>query len=451
MKKFLASPPFIVFIVTLVVNLFIAWLYFSTYRFWNFDLAVLAQVAQSYAELREPTMPIIEDGFKALGNHFSPIIALTAPFYALFPYTFTLNVVMVFCFALTAAILTSSAAKRVSAPYAYLIGIGLGISFGFIGSSTLGFHEYALGAPILAYALGKFLDKAYLTSSLAAGLLVFVKEDVGLMLIAFGVVIALKAKQWRWLALSCWGILWVVLSIKVIIPAISGEWDFSGFVSLTPETLFTDASVKIFLILFLCLQAGVIGVRSPLFLLLIPLVAARLFTSWSVFYLIGYHYDTLTVIVASFALLDSLTRKEWSKRIKLAAVSVPVVLGILFTIVPPPGVSSSIFTRDYSRDSEVIADYEAAYSVIPDGSAVAASDTAVAGSLDRGFDTYFIRTSIGRASAPDCLMNESSSITGADGNPYLTVGAIGEAYGLSYELVYDGAYIKTWCSSGEDR
>lgn len=451
MKRFFSSPPLIVFIVTLVTNLFIAWLCFSTYRFWNFDLAVLTQVTQSYAEFREPTISIIGDGFKALGNHFSPIIALTAPFYALFPHTFTLNVVMVFCFALTAAILTAAAAKRVSTPYAYLIGIGLGLSFGFIGSSTLGFHEYALGAPVLAYALAKFLDKDYLRSAMVAGLLVFVKEDVGLMLIAFGVVMAWRAKQWRWLALSLWGILWVVLSIKVIIPAIAGEWDFSGFVSLTPQALFTNGFVKLFLILFLCLQAGIIGIRSPLFLILLPLVASRIFTTWSVFYLIGYHYDTLTVIVASFALLDSLSRNEWHKRIRLVAVTIPVLLGILFVLVPPPGVPNSILSRDYSQDAEVIADYEEAYSIIPIDSVVAADDTAIAGVLDRGFKAYFIRTATGRPVPPDCLMNKSSEITGSDGEPLITVEAIGKEYGISYELVHDGSYIKTWCSSGEDR
>lgn len=442
--KKLLSPAFVVFLVTLASSLFFTWVNFSTYRIWNFDLAVLTEVVKSYAEFREPTIPLMGEGFKALGNHFSPILALAAPFYALFPYAFTLNVLMAICFAIAAAILAHTASKFLSKSSAYLIGIGLGISWGFITASGAGFHEYAFGAPILAYALSKFIEGNYLKASIAASLLVFVKEDMGLLLIGLGIVMALRAKSWKWLLLSAWGAAWVILTIKVIIPLISGEWDFSGLVSVDPQTLLIDSKFKLTLVAFLVLQGGLIALRSPLFYIIIPFLAARIFTTWSPFYFLGYHYDTLTVIIASYALLDALMRYEWKVSLKRIAVAIPIITALAFLIIPTPGNNNSWLTRDYSQDAEAIKSYEGAFSAVPVGSTVGADNASIAGFLDRGYETYFIRALEGR-DAPDCVANQDEKILNGDLSVDSTISDIKNTNGKSYEIVYESPYINVWC------
>jgi uncharacterized membrane protein len=444
--RFLYSPTFIVFVVAFLANLFVAWFNFSTYRIWNFDLAWQTQVVQSYAELRQPMVTMIADNYKALGNHFSPILALAAPFYALVPQSMTLNVLMALCFALSAAILAHSAKKIISTKTAYVLGIGLGLSWGFITGSAAGFHEYALAAPILAFALAKFLDQKYLVSSLSAGLLVFAKEDVGLILILFGVVMAWRAKSWIWLWLSVWGAAWVFLTIKVIIPAISGEWEFSSFVSVDPKTLFTDINFKVVLLQFLILQGGIIAMRSPLAYIIVPLLGARLFTAWNAFYILGYHYDILTVIVMAFALLDSLNRYEWKTSMKRFALALPIITTVVFLLIPTPGNLTSWATRDYSKDQVVIQAYDELYKAIPEDATVASHDSSIAGFLDRGYETYFIRSE-NKGRSPDCLVNPTEEITSANHQIIGTIDELGERFNREYKLIFDSEYIKAWCAT----
>ncbi len=442
----LRSPAVVVFVATFIVQLTVAWFWNSTYRIWNFDLAWQAQVVASYAQLQEPTVFMIGDGFKALGNHFSPILALAAPFYALFPNTFTLNAVMAFCFALSAGILAGCATRLKNATYGYVIGIGLGVSWGFLTASAAQFHEYALGAPFLAYSLAKFLEGKYLKSALVAGVLVFVKEDVGLLLIGLGIVMAIRARSWRPLLLSVWGGAWVFFTIKLLIPFISGEWDFTGYVSLDPGTLFTDIKFKLVLLLFLILQGGILALRSPLAYIVIPLLGARFFSAWGSFYLVGYHYDTLTIIIASFALLDALTRYEWKTWLRKLALVIPLLLTVVYLLAPVPGSSNSYLTRDYSKDQEVIAAYEGAFAAVPEGSIVAADNATVAGFIDRGYTTYFIR-SVADRPAPDCLVNETEEILNAAGGVISSIDDYSEDFGVDYELTYDTPYVKVWCQA----
>jgi uncharacterized membrane protein len=447
--RFLYSPTFIVFVVAFLASLFVSWFNFSTYRIWNFYLAWQTQVVQSYAEMRQPTVPMIADNYKALGNHFSPILALAAPFYALFPQSFTLNVLMAFCFALAAAILAHSAQKLLSRKTAYVVGIGLALSWGFITGSAAGFHEYALAAPILAFALAKFLEQRWLVSSLAAGLLVFVKEDVGLILIFLGVVMAWRAKSWVWLWLSVWGAAWVYLTIKVIIPAISGQWEFSSFVSVDGKTLFTDANFKVVLLQFLILQGGIIAMRSPLAYIIIPFLGARLFTAWNAFYILGYHYDILTVIVMAFALLDALHRYEWKVSMRRLALALPIITTAVFLTIPTPGNLTSWVTRDYSKDQAVIQAYDELYRTIPKGSTVASDDSAIAGFLDRGYETYFIRSE-NEGRSPDCLVNPTDELTSANNDTIGTIEDLGERFNRDYKPVFDSEYIKAWCATDEE-
>lgn len=444
--RFLYSPVFVVFLVAFSANLFFTWLNFSTYRIWNFDLAWQTQVVASYAEFHQPIVSMIGDDYNALGNHFSPILVLAAPFYALVPQSMTLNVLMAFCFALAAGILAHSAQKLLNRASAYWIGIGLGISWGFITGSGAGFHEYALGAPILAFALAKFLDQKYLISSLSAGLLVFVKEDVGLLLLLFGVVMAWRAKSWIWLWLSAWGGLWVLLTIKVLIPSISGQWEFDSFVTVNLETLLTDGTFKLVLLAFLVLQGGLIALRSPLAYVVLPFLAARFFTAWNAFYILGYHYDILTVIVLSFALLDSLSRYQWKPIIKKMAIALPILTAAIFLVIPTPGNANSWVTRDYSQDSAVIQAYDELYASIPKTKTVAADNASIAGFLDRGYEAYFIRSE-NKGRTPDCLVNSGYEITSATNGSIGTIDDLSKRFNRDYELVFDSDYVKAWCAN----
>ncbi|MCZ4080081.1 DUF2079 domain-containing protein [Rhodococcus sp. H36-A4] len=65
----------------------------------GFDLGIFVQQISSYANLSAPTSDLLGTGFNTLGDHFSPITALLAPIYRLFPSAETLLVAQALLFA----------------------------------------------------------------------------------------------------------------------------------------------------------------------------------------------------------------------------------------------------------------------------------------------------------------------------------------------------------------
>lgn len=443
--KALYSPAGVAFFAAVVASLVISGYFQAHYVIWNFDLAWMTQVVKSYAEFREPTVPMIDENLKALGNHFSPILVLAAPFYALFPHSYTLNVLMALCFGLASAIFANSVKRHIGIKTAYVLGLSLALSWGFFAASSAGFHEYALGAPIFAYALAKFIEKDYWRSALSASFLVFVKEDVGLLLIGLGVVMALRDRHWKWLLLSAWGGFWVYFSIKVFIPALAGGWDFDGMVNVSLETLTTDSPTKLLLILHIVLQGGLIALRSPLAYVLAPFLAARLFTEWTPFYTIGYHYDMLTMILAAFALLDALQRHRWSPLMKIAALTLPLIVSLFVLLNGTWGEGNGALTRNYSEDTAKAASYEKLFETIPKDAVILSSNESIAAFMDRGYETYFIRAS-SRIPLGDCLVNHSDTILDSDLKVAATIKDYEGFIGKPLEQVFSTEEVSAWCT-----
>ena len=65
---------------------------YSHFVWSSWDLGIFTQVVSSYAHLEAPTVPIRGVGFNALGDHFSPALAVLAVPYALVPDPATLLV-----------------------------------------------------------------------------------------------------------------------------------------------------------------------------------------------------------------------------------------------------------------------------------------------------------------------------------------------------------------------
>lgn len=447
MAIWLVSPALLAFLLGFGVNLFVAGFWYSSYRIWNFDLAIFAQAQSDYSKFQQPIVELLNNGVHVLGNHFSPILALLAPIYAIFPHPFTLDVVQALCFGLGSFFLAKAGEKHLGRAGGYLLGFGLAVSYDFLAASSSQFHEYSVGVPILAFALYKFLDKDYLTTSLAAGLLVFVKEDQGLILLGLGLALAFRSRQFRYLLLSLWGGLWVFLSIKVIVPYFHGaQWTFSSFFE-GPSALLNDPWVKLFLLGFLVVQTGIIGLRSPLIFALIPFLGARFMSSWSAYYTVTYYYDTLSMVILGFALLDVLVLKPWRGWKRYGALCLPLLLTLAWAVVPFAG-HNSYLTLDYGKDSAIEKDMEAAFDAIPEGTTtVLSGDTATPYLVDRGYTVYFLRAYKGLTPAPDCIVNDSEDVYDASGEKITTLSEVISTFDRSYVPIYIGDYQQVWCAS----
>ncbi|MER3450373.1 MAG: hypothetical protein C4315_11620, partial [Chloroflexota bacterium] len=160
----------------LVVSYFAMWATFSYLRHASFhshayDLGILAQVMWNTVNGRPfLTTVMFEYTSNLLAHHFSPILLLIAPLYALWPRPETLLVVQAAALAL-AAIPFYCIGRRLGGE---ATGLALAVAYWLYPAAhyvnLFDFHEIALAVPLLAFALDGFLADRPRRGAVFAGL-----------------------------------------------------------------------------------------------------------------------------------------------------------------------------------------------------------------------------------------------------------------------------------------
>ena len=163
----------------------------------GFDLGIFEQEVRSYASGHWPTSTLKGPGFPLLGDHFSPITAVLAPAYRLFPGPGTLLVAQALLLGLAAVPLTLWAHRLAGARAGLVVGLGFGLSWGIAQAVIFDFHEVAFAVPLLAFSLSA-LGAGRLRAAIAwAAPLVLVKEDLGLTVAVVGMLVAWRGERRR--------------------------------------------------------------------------------------------------------------------------------------------------------------------------------------------------------------------------------------------------------------
>ncbi|MDR0594787.1 MAG: DUF2079 domain-containing protein [Bifidobacteriaceae bacterium] len=156
----------------------------------SLDLAIFEQAVKGYAGFAPPIVDIKGPGANQLGDHFSPILALLAPFYRVFPTPVTLLVAQCVLVALSIAPVASAARRRLGKPAGFCLGGAYLLSWGLQTGVDAQFHEYAFAVPMIAFALAAALDRRWTAAAWWAAATLTVKEDMALTVVAFGAVMA---------------------------------------------------------------------------------------------------------------------------------------------------------------------------------------------------------------------------------------------------------------------
>jgi uncharacterized membrane protein len=191
------------------------------------DLGIFYQAVQGWAFHGWPYVPI--KGYVHMGDHFSPIFVLLAPF--LWIYNSPLVIVM-----LEVALLISSAipiylvvTRAWGKPIASFITAAYLLSIGIQGSVAFPVHEVMFSAPLIAWGLERALAGKWTAASILIGSLVFVKEDFGLLAVMFAIYALRNGMRRHAAAVAGWGIVMFVVCIKVLIPAFNpGGFTYSN-------------------------------------------------------------------------------------------------------------------------------------------------------------------------------------------------------------------------------
>jgi uncharacterized membrane protein len=328
----------------------------------NFDLANFDQVLWLLSEGHDPL--ITQSGVSFWGDHFAPAIALLAPLYVLGGGPETLLVFQALAMAAVAPLLFALARAFGAEPRLASIPALLWL----LSPLTLipnvnDVHHIPLVAPlIVGSVLALKLDRLVLFAAL--GLLAcFAKEDVALIYLMLGVVVALDGRRRLGLAIGAVAAAIFVFATAIWLPAFgTADWfaeRFAGdrgdslsdvvvWIVSNPLAALGDlvATEKIGLCLALVATTGGLCLLAPRWMLLgLPVLAHNLLSAYGPQHGIWDHYHVPVAIGFSIAAAAGVHRlAEAGSRLRLLAAA-GVALAVL---VAPLGVRQANEASEWS-------------------------------------------------------------------------------------------------------
>jgi len=395
-------------LLTMMLVALIAYTMYGLLRHWRFassgyDLGIFDQAIWHYSRFQTPA-DTVRGISNLLGDHFHPLLVVLAPFYWIYPHPETLIFLQALLFTVTAIPIFLYARKRVGVLAAYGFAGGYLAFWGVAQAVAFDFHEIALAMPLIATAIYALDEDNMVLCLISLGLLLLVKEDQSLLVIAFGLLM-LVYKKWKFaLGSILAGILWFFLATKIFIPHFSGSayayWSYSelgpnAFAALKTIILHPVGTLKIALhprvkdstIYSLFSSVIFLPILSPLFILTIPLLAARFLSTNASYWGRDFHYNATIAPILFMAAVDGLWRlgkyikKEHIKQSLFIAVGAFILVANIFVLHSTPLVAladKSFYSIPY--DDQV---GYTALSLIPPHASVTAQDAIVPHLSDR--------------------------------------------------------------------
>ena len=179
-RRFQKAPWLIAGLAFVLYNL-LAILRYERRETMSWDLGIFTQAVRQYSRFHAPIVDIRGYHLNLLGDHFHPIIATLAPFFALFPSPVTLLVGQSFLLAVAAVPITRTAVDRLGRKQGWSIGLAYALCWGLVQAANFDFHEVAFAVPLLAFSLCAYVRGETEKTVLWALPLLLVKEDLALL------------------------------------------------------------------------------------------------------------------------------------------------------------------------------------------------------------------------------------------------------------------------------
>ncbi|WP_157250925.1 DUF2079 domain-containing protein [Nonomuraea typhae] len=354
----------------------------------SYDLVIFDQAIRSYSEFRLP-IAIVKGvhndfgaGFSVLGDHWSPILALLAPLYWVHDGPETLLVAQAVLMAAAAVPLWVFARRALGPGAAYAVAAAYTLSWPVAEAVAFDFHEVAFVPLLTAVMLERRQAGRRLGMVAAALALLFVKEDMGLLVAGFGLVLLVQRSVKLGAVFVAGGVAFTGLASQVLIPAFGGRRDYywaygalGDGVSSALRTVVTDPlaaigllgtpPIKLVTMLLLLALTLLAALASPLVLMALPLLAERMLaSSFPNWWAPDHHYNAFLVVVLFAAGADGIRRLARLRRVWAAGVVVFAVATVPFFALAELGNPDS-----YRWSARERAAVEAA-AVVPDGALV---------------------------------------------------------------------------------
>ena len=350
----------------------------------SWDLGIFTQVAQGWASGHIPTVTIKGEDYLILGDHWSPILVLLGPLWRIWPSPIMLLTLQAALFAWSVGIVSDTAAKVLrNRTRGLLIGVAYGLSWGLQRALDVQYHEIAFAVPLLAI-VGRHLLLRHWTKAFCWALpLLLVKEDLGLTVVAVGLLLLINRRRCLGPLLLVVGFGWTACALWWWIPAFNPA-GFDYWAKLPGVGDHTAAGAVLFSLVtrhavwttlgWLAGCTAFLALRSPLAVLTLPTLAWRFVSDNPVYWGRDWHYSAVLMPILFLAAVDGIRRCRTSDRRWVqvwARNAVPTVLAIAATctVAAPLAVADLVDPGTY-RGGPHAAALRAALRSIPDGATV---------------------------------------------------------------------------------
>lgn len=363
----------------------------------SWDNAIFEQAIRGYAHLGLPIVDIKGPGFNILGDHFSPITALVAPFYRLWPSAQTLLVAQAVLIGLSVLVVTRLAVRHAGPWAGAMLSVAYGISFGIASAVQSDFHEVAFGAPLLALAGSAYLDRRWNAVVGWSLPLLLVKEDMGATVLVIGLVLMLAGERRRGTLLAAAGVVGAAFVVLVVLPSVNpgGVYDYASSVGGdrgVVATLFDEPGRKALTVLVTLAVTGLAALGSPWVLLVLPTFAWRFVGDNPYYWGTDWHYSLLLMPIVFVAAVDTMRRYP---PVRWTAVPALVVSLALLPSTPLWALTQgeTYEVPDRAAVAQRVVD------MVPEGASVV-TDIGVITHLATDHDVYWLGT-VGTAPLPE--------------------------------------------------
>lgn len=352
---------------------------FLTFRS-GIDLGLFGQAVRSYAAGQLPwsTLKTADGHFDLLGDHFTPIVALLAPLYALWPHIELLLIAQAVLIGSATWLITRHARLRLGGWLGAAIGVSFAFSWGVSFLALFDFHEVAFALPVLALALIYARARHWRSAITWACVLLFVKEDCTFLVFGIGLyALATGARRVGVIvmvgAVTAFGVI-----VYFVIPYFSyyGRYTYwaavgsPGPLSNLEHAVTSPQGLALLGLIAVCGLA--IPFLSPLCLVLLPPLLARFATDNPMYWAPGMQYDGTIAVIVFVALIDVLDRRRRLSATPLRrSILVSGLLVVCFAISAFGPLAA--YTTPSAYRCAQCGEAKQALRIIPDGATVAAS------------------------------------------------------------------------------
>jgi len=277
----------------------------------GWDLGIFAQAVKAYSRWEVPLIPLkAQEPFNILGDHFSPVVALIAPVYRLFPHVQVLLIVQAALFAVSVGLMGRAARKILGSEYAAPLAACFGASWTVLAAVVFDFHEVCFVVPLLILSVGAAWEGRWGWMAGWCALLLLTKEDSAFLVGGIALMLLARRQIRAGLILGASSVAYFVCVVAIVIPHFSYSGRYAYF-SATPGSamaLLANAwnmvqHPRMWIVCALAVLTCGPGIRTAAALVPVPVLFSRVIVNNPIYWSYSLHYQAPVFTACFWALM----------------------------------------------------------------------------------------------------------------------------------------------------